>query len=162
MSPHTPSLQGADLSTSGNVIRGAFAFESAITVAAGSYFLFFPRHYLGRMLGTAATQITTTAVQMTQQYGAANIFVGGAVGLYVSNNRAAVESRKMVYRYILGWELLFVPVVVCQALMMEGGIPKSSLLATAGQFVPFIAWRAFALLCKPEWFESYQERKKAE
>lgn len=99
---------------------------------------------------------------MTQQYGAANIFVGGAVSLYVSNNRAAVESRKMVYRYILGWELLFVPVVVCQALMMEGGIPKSSLLATAGQFVPFIAWRVFALFCKPEWFESYQERKKAE
>ncbi|CAN9455348.1 unnamed protein product [Alternaria alternata] len=152
MSPHTPSLQGADPSTSGNVIRGAFAFESAITVAAGSYFLFFPRHYLGRIL----------AVQMTQQYGAANIFVGGAVSLYVSNNRAAVESRKMVYRYILGWELLFVPVVVCQALMMEGGIPKSSLLATAGQFVPFIAWRVFALFCKPEWFESYQERKKAE
>ncbi|CAN9232716.1 unnamed protein product [Alternaria alternata] len=151
MSPHAPSIQGSDPSTSGNVIRGAFAFESAITVAAGSYFLFFPRHYLGRML-----------VQMTQQYGAANIFVGGAVGLYVSNNRAAIESRKMVYRYILGWELLFVPVVVCQALMMEGGIPKSSLLATAGQFVPFIAWRAFALHCKPEWFESYQDRKKAE
>ena len=99
---------------------------------------------------------------MTQQWGAANIFVGGAVGLYVSNSRVAVESRKMVYRYILGWELLFVPMVVCQALMMEGGIPRSSLLATAGQIMPFIAWRTFALLCKPEWFGSYQERKKAE
>ncbi|KAG9185566.1 hypothetical protein G6011_06897 [Alternaria panax] len=162
MSPRTSSLQGADPPTSGNIIRVALAIESVITVGAGIYFLLFPRHYLSRAMGAAAAQVTITALQITQQCGAANIFVGAGVGLYISNSRAAIESRKTLYRFILGWELLFLPLLAWQGLMMEGGMPRSSLLGAIGQFVPFVAWRTFTLCCKPEWFGEYQERKKVE
>jgi hypothetical protein len=162
MSPTTPSHQGVDPSTSGNIIRAAFAVESVLTVSVGAYFVFFPRHYLLRMMGAAAAQVTTTALQMTQQYGAANILVGAGIGLFIPNTRLAIESRQILYRTVLVFELAYIPLLVWQAFMMEGGIPKSSLLASAGQFVPFVLWRAFALCCKPKWFGRYQERKKVE
>ncbi|CAG5155417.1 uncharacterized protein ALTATR162_LOCUS3652 [Alternaria atra] len=162
MSPTAPSHQGVHPSTSGNIIRAALAFESVVTVGVGSYFMFFPRHYLLRTMGAAASQVTTTALQMTQQYGAANILVGVGVGLFMSNTQIAIESRQILYRTVLVFELSYIPLLVWQAFMMDGGMPQNSLLVTAGQFVPFVVWRIFTLCCKPVWFGRYQERKKVE
>lgn len=162
MSPIASSLRGVDPSATGNIIRVALAFESLFTVGVGTYYIVFPRHYLLHTMGAAAAQVTTTAVQSAQQYGAANVFVGAAVGLFIPNTRNAIESRQILYVVILLWELLYILLLICQAFMMEGGMLRKSLLAGAGQFVPFVLWRIFTLGWKREWFGRYQEGRKME
>ncbi|APA16025.1 predicted protein [Sclerotinia sclerotiorum 1980 UF-70] len=153
---------GVDPSAPGNIIRAALAFESLLTVGVGTYYMLFPRHYLLHTMGAAAAQVTTTAVQSAQQFGAMNVFIGATVGLFIPNTKHAIESRQMLYSVVLAFELLFPPLLVWQAFMMEGGMLRNSLLAAAGQFVPPIVWRIFTLGWKPEWFGRYQEGKKME
>lgn len=162
MSPTASYLRGVDPSAPGNIIRIALAFESLVTVGAGAYFIFFPRHYLLDTMGAAATQVTTTALQCAQQFGAVNVLIGTTVALFIPNTKSAIESRQILYFVILVFELLYVPLLVWQALTMEGGMPRKSLLAGAGQFVPFVLWRTFTLRLKPEWFGRYQEWRKSE
>lgn len=156
----TTSQQGVDPAATGHVIRVALAVESALTVGMGAYYIFFPRHFLVQTMGAAASQVTTTALQAAQQYGATIAFVGAVVGLHFPNTKLAIESRQPLYRAILAFEVLYVPLLVWQAYTMEGGMSKSALLFTAWQFAPFIAWRIFTLGWKPEWFGRNLERKK--
>lgn len=159
MSPSTSSLQGVDPSASGTIIRGALAFESVFTLGVGAYYMFFPRHFFLSAMGTTAAQVTTTAVQVAQQFGAVNVLVGATVGLLVPNTRTAIECRPIFYRVALAFEFLFAGILGWQAFTMDG-MPKQSLLAGVGQLSPFIAWRIFTLLWKPEWFGRYLEGKK--
>jgi hypothetical protein len=159
------SLQGVggvDPSAPGNIIRAALVFESLVTVGVGTYYLLFPRHYLLHTMGAAAAQVTTTAIQSAQQFGAMNVLVGATVALFIPNTKNAIESRQILYLVILVFELLYTPLLVWQAFMMEGGMLRKSLLAGAGQFVPFVVWRIFTLGSKPEWFGRYQEGRKME
>ncbi|KAJ5416222.1 hypothetical protein N7465_004917 [Penicillium sp. CMV-2018d] len=162
MAPATSSLRGVNPSAPGNIIRVALAFESLVTVGAGTYFIFFPRHYLLHTMGAAAAEVTTTALQLVQQFGAVNILVGATVGLFTSKARNAIESRQILYSVILVFELLYIPLLVWQTLMMESGMPRKSSLASALQFVPWVVWRIFTLGWKPEWFGRYQEGRKIE
>lgn len=162
MSPTASSLRGVDPSALGNIIRVALAFESLVTVGVGAYYIFFPRHYLLHTMGAAAAQVTTTALQSAQQFGAVNVLVGAAVALFIPNTKNAIQSRQTLYFVILVFELLYIPLIVWQAFMMEGGMLRKSLLAGAGQFVPFVVWRIFTLGWKPEWFGRYQEGRKME
>ncbi|GIZ46172.1 hypothetical protein CKM354_000931000 [Cercospora kikuchii] len=156
----TTSHQGVDPAAAGSVIRIALAVESALTVGMGAYYICFPRHFLAQTMGAAASQVTTAAIQAAQQYGATIAFVGAVVGLHFPNTKLAIESRQPLYRAILAFEVLYVPLLVWQAYTMEGGMSKSALLSTAWQFAPFIAWRIFTLGWKPEWFGRNLERKK--
>ncbi|KAJ5478749.1 hypothetical protein N7530_004258 [Penicillium desertorum] len=162
MAPATSSLRGVDPSAPGNIIRAALALESLVTVGAGTYFMFFPRHYLLHAMEAAAAEVTTTALQLVQQFGAVNILVGATVGLFTSNAKNVIESRQILYSVILVFELLYIPLLMWQTFMMEGGMPRKSLLASASQFVPFVVWRIFTLVWKPEWFGRYQEGRKIE
>ncbi|ESZ99540.1 hypothetical protein SBOR_0105 [Sclerotinia borealis F-4128] len=153
---------GADPSALGNIIRVALAFESICTIGLGTYYIFFPRHYLLHTMGAAAAQVTTTALQSAQQFGAVHILGGATVALFIPNTKNAIESRQRLYFVILVFELLYVPLLVWQAFMMEGGMLKKSLLVGAAQFVPFVVWRIFTLGWKPEWFGRYQEGRKME
>ncbi|KAM0249822.1 hypothetical protein ACHAQJ_008890, partial [Trichoderma viride] len=83
---------GVDPSAPGNIIRVALAFESLVTVGVGTYYLLFPRHYLLHTMGAAAAQVTTTALQSAQQFGAMNVFVGATVALFIPNIKNAIES----------------------------------------------------------------------
>ncbi|EHK97404.1 hypothetical protein M7I_6819 [Glarea lozoyensis 74030] len=95
MSPQpTSHLPSIDPSAPGTIIRTALLFESVTTIGAGLYFLLLPHRYLLTTMGASTTQTTTTAVQMTQQFGAANILVGTVVGLFVSNSRKSIEARQ--------------------------------------------------------------------
>ncbi|KAH6629705.1 hypothetical protein C7974DRAFT_454588 [Boeremia exigua] len=92
---HRPS---AAPSAPGPIIRAALTFESLATVAGGLYYTFFPQHYLLHTMGAVPAQITTTAIQNTQQYGATIILIGTSVGLFASSNRHAVALRRpLVY-----------------------------------------------------------------
>ncbi|KAH7073922.1 hypothetical protein BKA63DRAFT_491870 [Paraphoma chrysanthemicola] len=162
MSRTAPSPRGVDPSAPGNVIRIALAVESVFTVGISAYYIFFPRHYLLRTLGAASAQATTTALQMTQQYGAVGVLVGAGVGLFVPNTKNLIEFRQPLYRALLAFEVAFIPLLLWQALKMEDGIPKNSLVSTATQFVPFVVWRIFTLGWKPEWFGRYLDGKKSE
>ena len=162
MSPTASSLRGVDPSAPGNIIRVALAFESLVTVGVGTYYMFFPRHYLLHTMGAAAAQVTTTALQSAQQFGATNVLVGATVSLFIPNTKNAVESRQILYIVILVFELLYIPLLLWQAFMMEGGMLRKSLLDGAGQFVPFVVWRIFTLGWKSEWFGRYQEGRKME
>lgn len=162
MAPTAPPLRGVGPSAPGSIIRVALAFESLVTVGLGTYFMFFPRHYLLHTMGAAAAQVTTTALQSTQQFGAVNVLVGATVGLCMHNTKNAIENRQILYSVILGFELVFIPLLVWQAFMMEGGMLRKSLLAEAGQIAPFAIWRIFTLGWKPEWFGRYQEGRKVE
>ncbi|KAH7344383.1 hypothetical protein BKA66DRAFT_614777 [Pyrenochaeta sp. MPI-SDFR-AT-0127] len=162
MSPTASSLRGVDPSSLGNIIRLALAFESLVTVGAGTYYMFFPRHYLLYTMGAAAAQVTTTALQFAQQFGALNVFIGATVALFIPNTKKAIESRRILYFVILGFELLYIPLLLWQAFMMEGGMLRKALLTEAGQLLPFVLWRVFTLGCKPEWFGRYQEGGKME
>lgn len=148
-------LHGVDPSAPGNIIRAALAFESIFTVGAGVYLLCFPRHYLLQTMDAPALQVTTTAVQITQQFGAVNVFIGTMVGFFIPNTKLAIQTRHILYYAFLGFELCFVPLMVWQALVMEGGMPRRALLAGASQFVPFVLWRIFTLGWKREWFGRY-------
>lgn len=159
------SLRGAggvDPSAPGNIIRAALAFESVATIGVGAYYLFFPHHYLLRTMGAAAAQVTTTALQSAQQLGAVYILVGASVALFISNTKNAIESRHIFYRVALVFELLYIPLLVWQAFMMEGGMLRESLLVGAGQFVPLLLLRILTLGWKPEWFGRFQEGRKIE
>ena len=160
MPPTTTSQHGVDPAATGNVIRVALAAESALTVGMGVYYIFYPRHFLAQTMGAAASQVTTTALQAAQQYGATIAFVGAIVGLHFPNTKLAIESRQPLYRAVLGFEVLFVPLLAWQAYAMEGGMSKNALLGIAGQIVPFMVWRAFTLGWKPEWFGRYLEARK--
>ncbi|KAH8818995.1 hypothetical protein F5884DRAFT_196 [Xylogone sp. PMI_703] len=151
-----------DPSAPGNIIRVALAFESLLTVGAGTYFILFPRHYLLHTMGAAPAQVTTTALQSTQQFGAVNVLIGGTVALFIPNSKLAIQSRQILYSVLLVFELLYMPLLVWQAFMMEGGMLNESWLTGAEQFVPFVVWRIFILRCKPEWFGRYQEGRKME
>lgn len=158
MSSHTVSSpQGVDPSAPGNIIRVALAFESLAIVGVGAYYMFFPRHYLLHTMGAAAAQVTTTALQAAQQFGAVNVFIGATVGLFIPNTKKAVGSRQILYSGLLAFELFYMPLLVWQAFTMEGGMLRESLLAGAMQFVPFVVWRIFTLGWKPEWFGRYLE-----
>ena len=162
MSPTTSSIQGVDPSALGNIIRVALAFESLVTVGVGAYYMFFPRHYLLHTMGAAAAQATTTALQSAQQFGSVNVFIGATIALFIPNTKKAIESRQILYFVLLVYELLYIPLLVWQAFMMEGGMLRKSLLDAVGQFVPFVVWRIFTLGWKPEWFGRYQEGRKME
>lgn len=162
MAPATSSLRGVDPSAPGNIIRAALALESLVTVGTGTYYMFFPRHYLLHAMEAAAAEVTTTALQVVQQFGAATILVGATVGLFISNAKNAIESRQILYSVILVFELLYIPLLMWQTFMMEGGIPRKSSLASASLFVPWVVWRIFTLGWKPEWFGRYQEGRKIE
>lgn len=123
--------------------------------------MFFPRHYLLRTMGAVSAQVTTTAIQNAQQYGAAVTLIGASVGLFTSDSRNIIELRRPLYVVLLVFEILFIPLLANQALM-EGGMPKKSLLVAAGQLVPFALWRAFTLVWKPEWFGRCGEERKME
>ncbi|KAH7089518.1 hypothetical protein FB567DRAFT_520912 [Paraphoma chrysanthemicola] len=162
MSRTAPSPGQVDPSAPGNIIRIALAVESVLTVGISAYYIFFPRHYLLRTLGTASAQVTTTALQMTQQFGAVGVLTGAGVGLFVPNTKSVIELRQPLYRALLAFELAFVPLLLWQGFMMADGIPKDSMVSTALQFVPFVAWRIFTLGWKPEWFGRYLDGKKSE
>lgn len=156
----TTSQHGVDPAATGNVIRVALAVESALTVGMGAYYIFFPRHFLAQTMGAAPSQVTTAAIQAAQQYGATVAFVGAIMGLHFPNTKIAIEARRPLYRAILAFEILYVPLLVWQGYTMEGGMSKKALLFTAWQFAPFVAWRTFTLGWKPEWFGRYLEGKK--
>jgi hypothetical protein len=162
MSPTAPSSREADPSAPGNIIRVALAFESILTVVVSAYYVFFPRHYLIHMMGAAPAQTTTTALQFTQQYGAVGILIGAGVALFIPNTKTAIDCRQTLYLALLAFELFFIPLLLWQAFMMDGGMPKDSLLVVVGQFVPFIVWRVFVLGWKPAWFGHSREGKKLE
>ncbi|KAL3477461.1 hypothetical protein BJX99DRAFT_226280 [Aspergillus californicus] len=162
MSSTISSLQRVDPSAPGTIIRVALAFESIATVSVGAYYMFFPRHYLLHTMEAAPAQATTTALQLAQQFGGVNILVGATVGLFIPNTEKAIESRRILYVVILLFELLFVPLLLWQAFMMEGGMPRESLLAGTAPFVLCVVWRIFTLGWKPEWFGRYQEGRKME
>jgi len=154
--------RAVDPSAPGNIIRTALAFESIVTVGAGAYFILFPRHYLLHTMGAAPSQVTTTALQLTQQFGAVNLLIGGIVALFIPNTKLAIQTRQTLYSIFLIFELLYMPLLVWQAFMMKGGMSDGSWSTGAGQFVPFVIWRIFVLKCKPEWFGRFQEGVKME
>ena len=160
MSSTATKLQEVDPSAPGNIIRAALAFESFLTIGSGVYCISFPRRYLLQTMGAAAAQATTTAIQSTQQYGAMSVLIGAGVAFFIPNTKNVIESRQTLYIALLGWEVLFVPLLAWQAFEMEGGMSNSSLLALAGQFVPVILWRAFTLSWKPQWFGRCREERK--
>src|SRR4051794_6448433 len=97
MSPTASSLRGVDPSALRNIIRVALAFESLATVGVGTYYMFFPRHYLLHTMGAAAAQVTITALQSAQQFGAVNVLIGATVALFIPNTRNTIESRQILY-----------------------------------------------------------------
>lgn len=162
MSPNCPSSREVHPPKPGNIIRIALALESSFTVAVSAYYVFFPRHYLIHVMDAAPAQVTTTALQSTQQYGAVGILIGAGVGLFIPDTKAVVDCRQTLYLALLVFELLFIPLLLWQALRMEGGMPRHSLLTAAAQFVPFVVWRVFVLGWKPEWLGRSPEGKKLE
>ncbi|KAI8939934.1 hypothetical protein NX059_003661 [Plenodomus lindquistii] len=162
MSRTTTSPPGLDPSAPGTIIRGALAAESVLTVGLGAYIMFMPRHYLHVALGAATPQITQTAIQMTQQYGFTSVFFGAIEGLFVSNSRLSIETRPILYRTLLAFELGMVGLCTLQGQTTEDGMAKSALMSNAAVFAAFAAWRVFTLWVKPEWFGRVLEGKKAE
>jgi hypothetical protein len=163
MSPQTlPPPQELDPSAPGTIIRTALALESIATIGIGAYYTIFPRHYLLTNMGTSAAQATTTAVQIVQQFGAVNVLIGATVGIFISNSKRSVEARQTLYVVLLVFELCYVPLLMWQAFMMEGGMPRKAILDGAKVFVPFVVWRVFTLGWRREWFGRFVEGRKRE
>ncbi|KAG4429761.1 hypothetical protein IFR05_014752 [Cadophora sp. M221] len=150
--PFFPERVAVDPAAPGTILRIALGFEAVLTVGVGLYFTIFPRHYLLNTLMADPLQATGAALQLTQQLGMANALGGMAVGAFIPNTRATIESRRGLYILLLGFECLYVPLLLWQAYGQKGGLPTEGLVSSASQFVPFIAWRTFVLLWKGEWF----------
>jgi hypothetical protein len=163
MSPTASSHGGVDPAAPGTIVRNAIAFEAIFTAASGAYLIFFPRHFLVRSMGAAATQVTTTAIQQAQQYGSCMVLVGGLAAVFIPNTRTVFEARPMLYRALGAFEVfLYIPLMVYQAYMQEGGLPKGSSLASAAMISGFAAWRAVTLFWKCDWFGRWKEGRKVE
>lgn len=116
MSPTSSSLRRVDPSAPGSIIRVALAFESLFTVVGGVHYMFFPRHYLPHTMEVAATQVTTTALQLTQQFGAVIVLLGATVALFIPNTKTAIKSRQILYFVLLVFELLYIVISTTQCL----------------------------------------------
>ncbi|KAF1918657.1 hypothetical protein BDU57DRAFT_422305, partial [Ampelomyces quisqualis] len=78
------------------IIRVALAFESVLIVLVSSYCVYFSRHYLLYIMGAAPAQVTTTALQSTQQYGAVGVLTGAGVALFIPNTKVEVNCRPIL------------------------------------------------------------------
>jgi hypothetical protein len=145
----------------GNLIRAAFAIESASNIIFATTTLLYPEYCLNAVVRSPLF-ITPTASYLLQTTATSLFALTVPLITCLPNTRRAIESRTTVYYTLAAAEVFSISLMVWKALARdETGLQRGFLLRSAASLVPILAWRVYTLLWEPEWFGVVEDQHEA-
>jgi len=167
------------LSSTSGIIRPAIIVEAAANTIAATFLLFTP-HAVLSFIGVSSKNVA--AAQLVQWIGCVIHGLTVPLAMGYPNTKGAVLKRRAAYWTLLVGEMALIPILAFQAfgfganiggatrepldagdavirkamdglgIMVGLEIPKTTLFVAIANLTPFVLWRLYLFIVKPEWF----------
>lgn len=153
-----------DPSTPGTIVRIAMAAETVLNFTVSFALIFGAEKVLPRLCMTDGIRATPAACSVAQWFGVATISNTIPMLLAIPNKPGAIELRRLSYHMYTVYEAVAMPVVFWQMWVAGeagSGMNVDKLLWKFGlPMIPFISFRLYSLLVKPEWMGKYRVKRR--
>ena len=147
-----------------SIIQTALLGEAAMNIPGIIALTFFPTRTLSYFLASPHPnlELNATAILLARSVGLLILTLTPQLLLAYPNSKDCVVKRKLAYITLGIGEAALIPLLLWEAFRAEdgqkaagvwaGGWTRKMSLVSAGNLVPFVAWRLYVFFVKPEWF----------